>query len=171
MSKFKGFAGAPQTKMDAATQKAYFSCGIVALHNANFTEAYLSFSALPDCPAALFNLALCYCGAGLYEPALVALQQAQKALAAMAASAAPRGTVPAKMTQQDAQSDAYRAPMARQLVALFPTLAKLRVLRLMADIYGDLGYEQEFLRILPLFAGKDYQNIAKIKLKFEVKKE
>lgn len=169
MSQFKGFAGTPE-KTEPARVDDYFSCGVLALVSGNLEEAYLSFSPLTDHPAALFNLALCNYKAAMFEKALAHLTQAEKLISSKSTPMPQSRPIPTEITQHDRNGNGYRMPMAKEAPELFPEKSRLRILRLMADIYAELGYEQEFLRILPAFGGNDYKNIADIKLKFNERK-
>lgn len=169
MSQFKGFAGTPQ-KIEPARVDEYFSCGVLALVSGNLEEAFLSFSQLTDDSAALFNLALCHYKAGMLEKAIAHLTRAEKLISIKSTPMPQSQPIPAEITQYDGSGDGYRMPMAKAAPELFPEQSRIRISRLLADIYGELGYEQEFLRILPIFSKQNYKNIADIKLKFSEKK-
>lgn len=166
MSKFKGFMEA-KMRDNNIDQSGYFACGIIALSEGNLEEAFLCFSEIKDSPAAFFNLALCYYNSTLYEKALQTLEDAEKLLTSKSPISNRTVPTPQEILKSDQESFSYKTPMSKYTPNLFPFQAKQRILRLKADIYGELGYEEEFIKLIPLFAGKNYKNIENIKVKFK----
>ena len=168
MPEFKGFAGSPKIAQAPVEQTDCFLCGIAGLSSGNLEEAYRCFSQLPHCPAALFNLAVCFQTAKMYEKALECLECAENQISAQVSPLPQSGVIPAELLQHDAQGEGYRMPMSWQTPTLFPAQAKLRILRLKADLYDALGYKEELLKMMPLFSGKNYKNIEMLKAKLKM---
>lgn len=133
-----------------------------------YSEAFLLLSRLAEQkphPAVFFNLALCHFKGAAGPDALPGAQKClEKALAAVQALPEPpeppelRAAAFKALAAAETQGEAYAGPMQPGLLA-WPQLAKIRILRLLIDVYAASGQWSEVTRLAQALGGGKYANV------------
>lgn len=162
MAGFKGFMGSEPSPHEGAPEdmERNFEDGAAALTAQRPAEAYLYFSKSDqEHSAVLYNTALCFYTAGLYERALPLLDKALRCLPVLADRTA---SLPQELELFEAQGGGYKNAMLLSAPKQFPERCRVSILRLKADVLLAAGRKEELRSLLPALLGKHYKNIEEI---------
>lgn len=126
------------------------------------SEAFLILSRLAENkahPVLFFNLALCHFRAEVWVEAQKCLEKALAQLPPVPETPVSQNSTFSILAVEEAQSQAYGNPMQMELLT-WPMLAKLRMLRLLIDIYALSGQWREVLQLAPALEPGNYKNVA-----------
>ena len=161
--------GTPKTSPPLSAQdELLFTQASICFSTGQKGEAFIYFSRLGagrEHPAVLYNLALCHFKAGTGQDTLTEAQKCLEKTLALLPAATQEPAQPVmqsatfkSMLVHEAKTCSYQAPMSLEL-AKSPEMARIRVLRLLIDVYAASGQWSEVIRLSGSFGGTEYLNV------------
>lgn len=149
---------------NTAANSETFSLGCSLFEQGAYAQSHLIFKKFlnTDCPEAHYNAALCLYRAKELQEALPLLEKALILLKKYPPANSCSELVNSPLFTAEAQNSPYLFPLAENCGQILPEYTKHCIIRLLADIYAELGNTEQAQTFASSIKQFGYANISKI---------